>query len=512
MSVALVGADAGRVISRRRELDEDPTRDLRYYNSAYTLAGDDSTDDTNALNEAFAAVPANSSVVVPPGTYKITGTVFIALTNAYHVDARGAIFKFYGSGASVAVQVGVATPTSVGTATSLTNGTINCLDVRKSAKDWTNAVVGIRFQNLRDWIIAGIRVDNFKTGIECRGYSNACAYCSFEVTRVFDCETGFTTAQSQTYGTGYTNECSVYGGDWSYTTGAGAWASTWHIKMVDTAGTAAPNNWRFYGSSFQAPVGNYDASDVLQTGTGLCIIPANSQAIQFYGCRAETVDHSNMGITLAAASAFCMWWGGIATDLTWLDSAASTQYNVGYVNGIWQGSEFKIVGTNPKIRLQDATTDRLELIMDETAQLVKLVSTTTSGSNRSMAFLFGSTEVFRITSTGIQLASGLSLVAGGPTGIKIGSVNTEKIGFLGSTPVAQPAALVQTYATSNRTLAAYTTNAQSVAYTGAADGEAKLTDLNLLRVAYENLRASHDSLIQHHNALVDDLQLYGLET
>jgi hypothetical protein len=43
-------------------------------------------------------------------------------------------------------------------------------------------------------------------------------------------------------------------------------------------------------------------------------------------------------------------------------------------------------------------------------------------------------------------------------------------------------------------LAAYTSDGEGSAYTGAADGEAKLADLNQLRVAYETLRASYDDL------------------
>lgn len=85
------------------------------------------------------------------------------------------------------------------------------------------------------------------------------------------------------------------------------------------------------------------------------------------------------------------------------------------------------------------------------------------------------------------------------------------VGFYGVAPVARPAALVQTYATADRTLGAYTPDAENVAYTGATDGEAKLADLNALRVAVENLRAFAEDLAQHHNALVDDLQLQGLE-
>lgn len=57
-----------------------------------------------------------------------------------------------------------------------------------------------------------------------------------------------------------------------------------------------------------------------------------------------------------------------------------------------------------------------------------------------------------------------------------------KLGFFGGTTAIR------------QVLNAYTTDTESGAYTGAADGEAKLTDLNALRVAYENLRASYDDL------------------
>lgn len=85
------------------------------------------------------------------------------------------------------------------------------------------------------------------------------------------------------------------------------------------------------------------------------------------------------------------------------------------------------------------------------------------------------------------------------------------VGFYGVAPAVRPAALVQTYSTADRTLGAYTPDAENTAYTGATDGEAKLADLNALRIAYENLRAFAEDLAQHHNALVDDLQRLGLE-
>lgn len=78
----------------------------------------------------------------------------------------------------------------------------------------------------------------------------------------------------------------------------------------------------------------------------------------------------------------------------------------------------------------------------------------------------------------------------------------------------QAAAYTQTYSTASRTVNAYTSNAQSGAYTGIDNAQlgsvyAALADLNALRVAYETLRASHDNLIQVVNSLIDDAQARG---
>ena len=91
-----------------------------------------------------------------------------------------------------------------------------------------------------------------------------------------------------------------------------------------------------------------------------------------------------------------------------------------------------------------------------------------------------------------------------------GSAATLKLSWFGATPQARPSAYTQTYSTASRTMAAYTADAESVAYTGAADGEAKLADLNALRVAYENVRALAERTAQVLNQVIDDLQGYGL--
>lgn len=90
-----------------------------------------------------------------------------------------------------------------------------------------------------------------------------------------------------------------------------------------------------------------------------------------------------------------------------------------------------------------------------------------------------------------------------------------KLAFYGGTPVAKAAAYTQTYATADRTLGAYTADNESSAYSGIDNLQmgniyAQLTDLNALRVAYENLRAFVEDLAQHHNSLLDDMQALNL--
>lgn len=73
----------------------------------------------------------------------------------------------------------------------------------------------------------------------------------------------------------------------------------------------------------------------------------------------------------------------------------------------------------------------------------------------------------------------------------------------------------QTYSTADKTLGAYTADAESAAYTGDGGGVgtvsnaanlAKLADLNALRVAVENLRVFTEDLAQFVNAVVNDIK------
>lgn len=81
------------------------------------------------------------------------------------------------------------------------------------------------------------------------------------------------------------------------------------------------------------------------------------------------------------------------------------------------------------------------------------------------------------------------------------------------------AAYTQAYASADRTLGAYTPDAESGAYTGdgggiggvsAAANLAKLADLNALRAAVENLRSFTEDLAAVVNSHTDDLQSLGI--
>ena len=86
-------------------------------------------------------------------------------------------------------------------------------------------------------------------------------------------------------------------------------------------------------------------------------------------------------------------------------------------------------------------------------------------------------------------------------------------GVVSAIPASSP--YTQTYSTADRTLGAYAADVESSAYTGINNLQggtpyAQVTDLNALRVAYENLRAFTEDAVQMLNAVVDDLQTAGL--
>lgn len=115
----------------------------------------------------------------------------------------------------------------------------------------------------------------------------------------------------------------------------------------------------------------------------------------------------------------------------------------------------------------------------------------------------------------ITIAEGGAFVLGTSSGTKIGTATNQKIGFWNKTPIVQPSAYTQTYSTADKTIGAYTPDDESGAYTGIDNAQgatpyAQVSEMNELRVAYENLRAFVEDGIQALNSVIDDLQATGL--
>jgi len=70
-----------------------------------------------------------------------------------------------------------------------------------------------------------------------------------------------------------------------------------------------------------------------------------------------------------------------------------------------------------------------------------------------------------------------------------------------------------TYTGSAKALPAYTPDIENVAYTGSLldlSQAGRLTDLNALRVAVENLRVFTENVAKQHNQVTQDLISYGI--
>lgn len=117
------------------------------------------------------------------------------------------------------------------------------------------------------------------------------------------------------------------------------------------------------------------------------------------------------------------------------------------------------------------------------------------------------------------------VVSGNLTGTALGDIEIDgalnhdgtTVGFYGVAPVTRPTAYTQTYATADKTHAAYTPDDESAAYTGIDNLQsgtvyATVADLNALRVAYENLRATTEDAKNLINSVIDDLQALGMVT
>lgn len=183
---------------------------------------------------------------------------------------------------------------------------------------------------------------------------------------------------------------------------------------------------------------------------------------------------------------------------------------------------------NGAVTLGDAAGDDITITGSLASDLTfkntasRTISLAASDSKYNLSIL-GAGETTPGTGTGdLLLDVGASTGTAGK--LKLGATNaaevwiaasSNKLAFFGVTAVVRASAYTQTYSTADKTIAAYTADDESVAYTGIDNAQvgsvyAQLSDLNALRTAYENLRGLSEDIAQALNAVIDDLQAYGL--
>ena len=102
-----------------------------------------------------------------------------------------------------------------------------------------------------------------------------------------------------------------------------------------------------------------------------------------------------------------------------------------------------------------------------------------------------------------------NIVTDTTTGTIIFTAATQKGAFFGATPIVQPSAYTQTYATADKTHANFT-SADIGAFTGGTIGFLDAAERDNVRTQFNALKADVADLKQLANSIIDDFQALGL--
>ncbi len=158
------------------------------------------------------------------------------------------------------------------------------------------------------------------------------------------------------------------------------------------------------------------------------------------------------------------------------------------------------------------------LVIRADSDTTAIVYAATSGSQEHRFRVPTTGTILTLGTAAITVADATNFVFNTGTGTKFGTATTQKIGFYNATPIVQPGAYVQTFATADRTHAARTATALTVVDgVGTNDGSiAAITADASVIAAVQELAAAINALIVDLadtasvvNSLVDDHQALG---
>lgn len=202
-------------------------------------------------------------------------------------------------------------------------------------------------------------------------------------------------------------------------------------------------------------------------------------------------------------------WGPLYAVVEFQGTALAEYYGAGNVQANWNGNTYDIGAGD--FRASESGTAAMFRLFPLGGGLFRWQFAPSVAADAPQTFA----SAMELSPTDLTLSNAVNLIVGTVTGTKIGTATSQKIGLWNATPIVQPAAYTQTFATAARTVSAYSADSESVAYTGIDNAQAgtvyaQLTDLNALRTAYENLRAMTENIQQVINAVIDDHQAIGL--
>lgn len=114
-------------------------------------------------------------------------------------------------------------------------------------------------------------------------------------------------------------------------------------------------------------------------------------------------------------------------------------------------------------------------------------------------------------SNSLVFADAKDIILNTTTGTKIGTATDQKLAFYNSTPIIQPSAYTQTYATADKTHAARTAAAVGdLVATSGGWGASSEVNFDKISDAIDKLVADQADTAQIVNSLIDDLQALGL--
>ena len=228
--------------------------EIVYNAKDYGVIGDNTTDDTAALNAAAAAaLAAKATLYIPDGfNCKTSGTVVFRC----NLRAAGATINYYGTGQ--AVTVGNDTGANLFTSR-LTAHLPAVYNKSRGTTGWDGTSVGVRLVNLNNASrIYVTQVEDFEYGLVCYGQGGGFAYNEIFVGVLYNNHVNLRLTADAT---GWCNSNTFVGGRLTHVNNKGATVDDVGAIQVlldsATGPTAAPNNNTFTGLSLEDWQGCY---------------------------------------------------------------------------------------------------------------------------------------------------------------------------------------------------------------------------------------------------------------